>query len=341
MTIGISVIVPCHNAAKRLPPTLSHIAAQKISPDLQWEVVVVDNASTDDTSEVALSCWPADASTSLRVVREPRLGLKYAHLRGFAEARFDLICFVEDDNWICPEYLDLAVEIMNQHPDVGACGGAGEAVCEITPPGWFKDYQSCYSVGSQGSEAGDITRKRGWLWGAGMIFRRSAWQSLVERRFQPLILDRHGKELNSGGDIELCLALKLAGWRIWYDPRLCFRHFLAAHRLDWDYLCKLNHGFGVAQAICDFYRYAAPSARKTFAGKCRSSWTVQMALILLRLLRNPHKLLLARYHRMEGDAARFHNAYKLGRLSALVKWRKRYEPTIADIRARFSQGVSP
>ena len=46
---AISVVICCHNSAAVLPPTLMHLAAQIVDPSVQWEVVVIDNASTDDT----------------------------------------------------------------------------------------------------------------------------------------------------------------------------------------------------------------------------------------------------------------------------------------------------
>jgi len=330
------VVVPCHNAARRLPQTLAHIAAQRVSSNLQWEVLVVDNASTDGTREVALSSWPAQAPAPLRVVAEPQLGLSYAHLRGFAEARYELICFVEDDNWICPEWLELVSEIMERHPQVGACGGMGEAVCEITLPTWFERVQYCYAVGPQGAQTGDVTWSRGYLWGAGLTIRRSAWQSLVKTGFHPLLEDRQGTKLSTGGDVELCLALRLLGWRLWYDPRLRFRHLLHAQRLEWAYLRRLTHGMGVATVGYDPYLLAATDST-TLTGKLRAQWQCRIAAVLLRLLRHPYKLLRSFHDAREGDPDMLHIENLLGRLSALLSWRHRYGQVIADIREKFGR----
>src|SRR5690348_8092021 len=73
--LGISVVICTYNGAERLPQTLAHLAAQEDTGTIAWEVLVVDNASTDDTAEVARRCWPADAPAPLRVVGEPRMGL--------------------------------------------------------------------------------------------------------------------------------------------------------------------------------------------------------------------------------------------------------------------------
>jgi glycosyltransferase involved in cell wall biosynthesis len=338
MTAGISIVVPCYNAAKRLPQTIAHIAAQEVSRDLQWEVVVIDNASTDDTGDVALSCWPATATAPLKVIREPRLGVRYARMRGFAEARYDLISFVEDDNWIYPDWLGMTREIMEQHPKVGACGGLGEAVCEISPPAWFERYQSYYAIGPQGPESGgDITWSRGWLFGADTTVRRSAWQSLIDKGFQFLTEDRQGKGLNSGGDVELCFALRLAGWRIWYDPRLRFRHFLQAHRLTWDYFRRLNRGNGVADVGFDPYRFVVELDRNTLKGKLRSHWYYHVTGGVWRLLRHSRALFFLLFTALEGDEKVLYIERELGRLSALLRLRHTYDQNISDIREKFGK----
>src|SRR5215468_3703384 len=98
---GVSVIICCYNSSTRLPDTLSHLGRQNVRPSIPWEVVIVNNASTDNTTVVAHQCWPSDAPTVLRVVYEPRLGLSHARSRGLSEARYEIVSFVDDDNWVC------------------------------------------------------------------------------------------------------------------------------------------------------------------------------------------------------------------------------------------------
>ncbi len=50
---GVSVVVCCYNSAPRLPETLMHLFAQIVNPDIKWEIIIINNASTDDTLEVA------------------------------------------------------------------------------------------------------------------------------------------------------------------------------------------------------------------------------------------------------------------------------------------------
>ncbi|MCC6231518.1 MAG: glycosyltransferase [Verrucomicrobiales bacterium] len=269
-SIGVSVVICCHNSSARLPATLSHLAAQDVPKDLAWEVVVVDNASTDDTAAVAAAHWPAGAPARLRVVSEPRPGLRHARERGLAESCWPLVSFIDDDNWVAPDWVRLVAEIMTANPRLGACGGFSEAVCEVPPPAWFETYAHCYAVGPQGDPTRDHAGLRIRLWGAGLNLRREALDRLARQGFEPVSMGRQGKRLSAGEDSELCHALRLAGWDLGYDPRLRLKHFLPASRLQWRYLRRLVRGFGAT--LLDPYWFevdprlrALPAWKKTWA----------------------------------------------------------------------------
>lgn len=85
-TPGVTVLVCCHNSTARLPPTIECLARQVVAPDISWEVVIVDNASTDDTGAFAQTLWPPQSRVSFRVVQEPQLGLGYATRPGSRRA---------------------------------------------------------------------------------------------------------------------------------------------------------------------------------------------------------------------------------------------------------------
>lgn len=255
--VGVSVVICCYNSASRLPQTLAHLAAQQATVGLMnpvpWEVIVVDNASTDQTALLALNLWPADAPAPLRVVQEPQLGLIHARIRGFCEARFELVSFIDDDNWPCPCWVATISGLMRQHPTVGACGGSLTAVSERSLPTWFARYADSYAVGQQALGSGDVTTTRGYLWGAGLTIRKSAWEELHAAGFSPLLPGRSGALLSAGEDHEICLALRLAGWRLWYDERLQLQHYLPPQRLEWNYLRRLHRGFGASFVVLSIY----------------------------------------------------------------------------------------
>ena len=335
MSLGVSIVVCCHNSAKRLPNTLAHIANQKIPDDVSCEVIVVDNASTDGSAALAQELWPRTSRIPLRVVEELQLGLSFARHRGIIEARYELVSLIDDDNWAYPEWVSVAAEIMAQHPEVGACGGYNEAVCEVTPPAWFERFKASYAVGAQGRGTGDVTDTRGFLWGAGLTIRKSAWQQLVDSGYQSLLVDRQGEKLSAGQDTELCFALRLAGWRLWYDPRLMLSHYLSAGRLKWQYLRLLCRGFGEASVSFDSYEIAFNSndAPDGFVKRVKTIWLWRTLATIKSLLRHPIKLALSLRMPLESDPDVLWIENYWGRLCELFRRRKTYGYTIREVNA--------
>jgi glycosyltransferase involved in cell wall biosynthesis len=343
MSEEVSIVVCCHNSERLLPETLAHLAAQKFSGTrIRCEVIVIDNGSTDQTARVASESWPDGCEIPLRVVAEPKLGLTNARTRGIAEARYDIVCFVDDDNRVDADWVAEVSNVMTQHPEVGACGGLVEAVSDVELPAWFDRFQNYYAVGKQSEQAGDVTESRGYLWGAGLCMRKSAWQTLVGRQFTFLLSDRQGTALSAGGDAELCYGLRSAGWRLWYEPKLKLKHFLPATRLQWSYLRRVSRGFGAATASLDSYEHAARRDGPGTIGQFRRSWIWQTLATVWYLFRKPLKLLRAPFSELEGDADIIEIENLWGRLLEMLKRGLRYnsqgnkvaESTVGNARAQ-------
>ncbi|MCE0496482.1 MAG: glycosyltransferase [Methylacidiphilales bacterium] len=254
MPDGVSVIICCHNSAKRLPETLRHLAVQSVPEGIRWEIVVVDNASTDDTAEIAMDHWPATSPAPLRVVSEPQAGLNYARRSGILKAHYEIVSLIDDDNWVASDWILRVHSIFASNPEVGACGGQSEAMPEISPPVWFKNIQGAYAIGWQHAYTGDVTDALGTLlWGAGLNLRTAAFQDLLTHGFEFIVQDREGAQLSTGGDTEICFAMRARGWHLWYDHELRLRHFVPKERLRWDYARRLMLGLGKAAVLFDLY----------------------------------------------------------------------------------------
>jgi glycosyltransferase involved in cell wall biosynthesis len=218
---GLSIIIVCHNGASRLPTTLAHLKMQE-SPKVPWELVVIDNASTDQTSKVALSCWK-NGPAPIRVITEPRLGVRFARERGMTEAKYPLLGFVDDDNWVTSNWVRTASEIMSSDSSLGAVGSIREAECEVRSRPWFDNYHPVYAVLTE-SEFDQMEEPPTFLPTAGLCLRKAAWEGLVDNGFHFLLSGTVGGKLRGGEDTELTLALHLAGWRLRIDRRLRLRH---------------------------------------------------------------------------------------------------------------------
>jgi glycosyltransferase involved in cell wall biosynthesis len=117
-SLGVSIVICCQNSEKLLPATLSRLKKQQAG-DVKWEVLVIDNASVDQTALVARDCWGEDGPALMRVVHEPRLGSYYARERAFAEAEYELVSFIDDNNWVGPGWVVTVSECMSADPDFG------------------------------------------------------------------------------------------------------------------------------------------------------------------------------------------------------------------------------
>lgn len=257
MQNGISVIVCCFNSSSRLQPTLEHLYQQKKIPVESWEVIVVDNASSDDTAVRAATIWESFASRkpAFKIISEPKAGLSAARDKGIQESGFKFVLFCDDDNWLNETYLADALAIMNGCPGIGALGGKGLPVFEgKEPPHFWKNQYHVLAVGSQWHTAGDITEDRGVLYGAGLVLNKEAYNVLIEKfNFDFQVSDRIGDSLASSGDHELCLALKRIGYKIYYNEMLTFKHYIPKRRTTISYYKNLFLSFGKSDTMLLMY----------------------------------------------------------------------------------------
>ena len=261
MTKGVSVIVCCYNSSSRIERTLYHLANQVATID--WEVILVDNASTDDTSSIARHAWRATGRTDIpfSIVNEPIAGLTYARQKGVEAARYPTLVFCDDDNWLDETYISEAHRILSEHPSIGALGGIGIPQGEIQLPEWFDKYKFGYACYRQADCDGELTDPLATLFGAGMVVRKSALILLQRKEFEPFLSDRKGSALTAGGDTELCFALRMIGYKLWFSSRLTFRHYIPAARLTADYLYKLNKSLSYCSVFLIVYRYVLMGKR--------------------------------------------------------------------------------
>lgn len=253
---GLSVVVCCYNSANRIGGTLQHLLRQKLSEQIDFEIIVVDNNCTDNTvAKVAEFCSKFDGQRKITVVTESRPGLAYARERGFAASKFETIVLVDDDNHLADNYLQLAFDTMAQNPQAGIVGGIGEAVYEAEIPKWLENNGHVHATGRPWGVTADEFTEVFAVYGAGMVIRKKVLDDLKSHRFEGILSDRKGKELSSGGDTELCLAARLLNWKVFYHPQLKFKHLIPPQRTTWPYLKLLFRGFGKAKPYIDLYAH--------------------------------------------------------------------------------------
>ncbi|PUZ29420.1 hypothetical protein DCC81_08215 [Chitinophaga parva] len=255
---GASVIICCFNSAARLPETLQHLNRQRVPDDFQWEIVLVNNASKDDTVAVAQAIWSAQTphNAVCRIVDEMQPGQMFARKRGAKEALYECLVFCDDDNWLGPDYVYVAWETLQRDARIGAAGGQNAPVSDVAAyPDWFDAYKAYYATGVPAPSSGDIT-ERGYIVGAGLVTRKSLFLEALSDRYPTVLNGRNGHSLSTGDDFEYIKRLQLWGYTLYYDERMQLQHFIPRERLTLAYRDRLLEGIREATAILANYEHA-------------------------------------------------------------------------------------
>lgn len=250
--MGISVVICCYNSSQRLPETLRHLASQKID-GIEWEIVLVDNASTDDTVASAKMIWAELGSKcELRIISEHKRGVNHARMSGIRAAVHEVVLFCDDDNWLSGDYLQQAASIMSD-TSIGVCGARGTAVFEGTEPVWFSQYEAVFACSGQAEKEGVLGWDNIGLYSAGMLVRRSVVLEVLATGYESVFEARGDNKLSGGEDFELVVLIRTMGYKAYYSPRLSFKHYMPESRMQWSYLVRLVRGMTINTAPAYIY----------------------------------------------------------------------------------------
>jgi glycosyltransferase involved in cell wall biosynthesis len=237
----ISLIIPTYNPdLNKFSSVLNALRHQSLHISL-WEIIIIDNNSTNSFQhQLDLSGFP-----NLKIVKEYHQGLTYARIKGFNEAKGDIIIMVDDDNILEANYLQIALNTFTAHPQLGCAGGKSLPEFECTPPHWLKEFYINLAL----RDLGDKEVINRWAKnyptaapiGAGMVIRKVALQSYINSitSGQNIIADRTATSLMSGGDNEIVVEILKSGWQAGYFPELVLWHIIPEERMKVDYLSKL------------------------------------------------------------------------------------------------------
>ncbi len=228
---GISVIICTNNGAKHIGPALEALENQNIPDDLQWEILLIDNGSTDDTFNVVENIKRNfKKDIQFRIISEPIIGKSNALIKGYNEAKFELMLICDDDNWLQPEYLQNVACIFRRKPEIGLLGGYG--IAEFSgeeKPVWFDKWQQLYACGKHHEKSGFLAPGDFSIWGAGSVIRKTMWVFLQKNGFHFINNTRPGAML--GEDLELSHAVNYSGSKLYSDENLWFYHDLSGGRI--------------------------------------------------------------------------------------------------------------
>jgi glycosyltransferase involved in cell wall biosynthesis len=251
---GVTLAICTHNGKNKLQQTIYHILNQDVHTNISWELLVIDNASTDDTSNFITQLWPNTRSQQLRIISEEKLGAIHARQRAIQEANYAYLSYIDDDNWISPNWVEEIFNIFEQNPSVAIVSCPSTANLSYTPPSYFEGLKGWLAIGTRCSEEGIIQIRPMSFWTAGLSLRLEAFNILENTSYSICLTGRTGNQTYGGEDHELCLTLTLMGWDIYYTHQIYFIHDIPSSRLEVSYLEKLIHNGGKSKAILEIYR---------------------------------------------------------------------------------------
>jgi len=220
-SIAYSIIVSTRNRAADLANLLPLLLGQQT--DKPYEVIVVDNESTDATPSVV---QPFLRAPGFRYVIESKVGASHARNRGIVEARGDILLFIDDDVLVGSNWMHALTQVYRDHRDAWAVGGKVVLEYDGPIPQWYYDGLPSWLIGLIGPEidCGDDTilfAPGREVWSANLSARRDVIARIGGFRTD---LGPKGKRRLLGEDNEFCQRVHAHGGRLYYCGAAVVRH---------------------------------------------------------------------------------------------------------------------
>jgi glycosyltransferase involved in cell wall biosynthesis len=238
-----TVVVCTRNRARLLERTLESLAAQTLDPS-RFEVLIVDNASTDSTAEV-VARWQATGRFACRHVVEERLGTSHARNRGVREAHGRVIAFLDDDARAEPEWLGCLLRAREEE-GVAGVGGRIKLDWESRQPWWLTERHLLSLLAE--FELGDVrcrVEQFPYLVGTNMAFSAEVFEQVGA--FSPQ-LERRSALVIGMEDVEFCHRVVRHRGALVYEPRAVVHHFVPDDRATLSFLVRRSYADGRSMA---------------------------------------------------------------------------------------------
>lgn len=239
----LSVVVCTYNRAKFVVDALNSLVAQDFDKD-KFEVVLINNNSPDNTAELCENYGNEHHDLRYRYYVEYESGVSPARNRGVAEARADIIVFIDDDGVAEPNLLSVVYDFFQKTPDAAATGGRVFPNFESKRPRWMSHFlvplTSSLDMGSKVK----VFKRRYFPMGANMAFRAS-----IFREYGNFHTGLGRKKLNLAGAEEKDLFYRImnAGKKVYYIPQAVVHHYVPDARLTYSFFKRQAVGIGFSE----------------------------------------------------------------------------------------------
>lgn len=269
----ISVILCTYNRDKYIYNVLKSVAENDYPHD-QYEVVLVNNNSTDGTENECRRFQADYPDIRFRYFLETNQGLSYARNCGIRNAQGDLLVYVDDDATVNPEYLRTYSDFFTSHPEAVAAGGPILPVYETEEPEWMTHYTRQLITGKLFLGNNQREFPRGAFPGGGnSCYRKSVFDTVGLFNVE---LGRKGNSLIGAEEKDIFDKMTTHGMHFYYLPNAILYHIIPPHKLTQDYFDRLTYSIGVSER----YRTQQISRKKYLNRLCKEAikWGGTIAL---------------------------------------------------------------
>jgi glycosyltransferase involved in cell wall biosynthesis len=238
----LSIILPTYNRAALLPRALAALGRQTAAPS-SYEVIVVDNNSTDGTAAVLKGL-----DRNVRSVREERQGLSYARNAGLAAALGDIVAFTDDDVEVAPDWVEIVLHALDSDPSIDGAGGRVLPAWPEPHPAWLtRTHWAPLALQDHGDGKRIFDRDAPiGLVGANVAFRREVFEWLGPFSVE---VQRVEDGIGSTEDHEFLSRLYEGGGRMLYLPRMLVVARVQPDRCERGYHRRWHEGHGRFHAL--------------------------------------------------------------------------------------------
>ena len=247
MSIRISAIICTHNRSSYLKKAVQSLVDQTLPQEL-YEVIVVDNGSTDDTKAIIEGF---NNFQNLRYIYEPILGLSQARNTGWQVAQGEYIAYLDDDAIACQEWLERIIRAFDTvEPRPGSVGGKVAPIWEARRPVWLaKQMELALTIIDWTDKAAFLTDDYQFLAGANVAYPR---EILKESGGFSTSLGRRGSNLLSSEEVLLKRYLARCNLGSYYDPEICVQHHILAQRLVKQWFYRRYYWQGISGVFMEY-----------------------------------------------------------------------------------------
>ncbi|SDX12064.1 glycosyltransferase [Paenibacillus sp. CF384] len=237
-----TIAICTHNRAADVKEALLSLLQQSYKQP--FEVIVIDNRSTDHTKQTVLD-FRNMVDIQVRYVYEERLGLSVARNRAIREAQGEIILFLDDDAKASKDWISGIVELFDENPRIGCVGGRIDPAWEGSPPRWLsRDNHSLYSILDYSNDIVEM-KEPAIPFGANVAFRMSVFETMNAFRED---LGRVGSNLLSSEEAELIARIRTR-YAVYYTPHASVLHKIPRSRISRKWLLRRIYWQGVSSAV--------------------------------------------------------------------------------------------